>query len=67
MPHYAVEGTGQLRLDFKKFKQARDAYIARLNQIYHTNLGKDPVEYVEGYASFVESNKVKVKGTDQVF
>ena len=67
MPHYAVEGTSQLRLDFRKFKQARDAYIKRLNDIYHTNLAKDPVEFVEGYASFIEPNKVKVKDTEKVF
>ena len=58
MPYYAVEGSQSLRLDFGKFKQARDAYITRINNIYHTNLSNDPVEFVEGYATFTEPNKV---------
>lgn len=54
-------------MDFGKFKQARDAYVTRLNNIYFTNLAKDPVEFVEGFAAFTEPNKVQVKGTDKVY
>ena len=50
MPYYAVEGTNQLKLDFGKFKSARDAYVKRLNGIYHTNLANSKVEFVEGFA-----------------
>ena len=67
MPFYAVEGSQSLSLDFAKFKQARDAYIARLNTIYHNNLDGSKVEYIQGFAEFTEPNKVAVKGTDQVF
>src|SRR5690348_1345196 len=32
--------------NFKKIKEARDAYIARLHGIYNTNLEKDHVERI---------------------
>ena len=50
MPFYAVEGTQSLRLDFPKFKQARDAYIARLNKIYLNMLETSKVDFVPGFA-----------------
>ena len=37
---YGVEGTRNLKLDFKTFKEKRDAYIKRLNAIYHKNIEK---------------------------
>lgn len=43
MPYYAIENTENLKLDFTKFKKARDAYVARLNKIYHTNLANSEV------------------------
>jgi len=43
MPHYAVNNTESLTFDFAKFKQARDAYVARLNKIYLTNLANSDV------------------------
>ena len=64
MPFYQIAGTESLRLDFEKFKLARDTYVKRLNNIYHTNLGNSQVEYVEGFAQFTAPNKVQVKGTD---
>ena len=67
MPFYKIKGTESLRLDFNQFKQARDNYVKRLNNIYHTNLGNSQVEYVEGFAQFTAPNKVQVKGTDKVF
>ena len=50
MPNYAVNGTQGLKLDFKKFKSARDAYVLRLNGIYQKNLAASDVEYVQGFA-----------------
>ena len=50
MPYYHVGNTENLKLDFRQFKLARDAYITRLNNIYHTNLKGSGVEYVQGYA-----------------
>ncbi|CAI2164492.1 13878_t:CDS:10 [Funneliformis geosporum] len=42
-------------------KQKRDAYIKRLNGIYSNNLAKDKVDYIEGKASFVSKNVLKVE------
>jgi len=36
--HYGVSYGGDVKLDFAKFKQARDAYVTRLNGIYKKNL-----------------------------
>ncbi|GMR03667.1 MAG: glutathione-disulfide reductase [Gammaproteobacteria bacterium] len=43
-----------------KIKQARDAYIKRLNDIYYRNLDVSGVKLIEGWASFVESHTVAV-------
>ena len=53
-----------MKLDFNKFKQARDNYVKRLNNIYHTNLSGSGVEFVQGFAEFTSPNQVAVKGTD---
>lgn len=57
MQDYGVNGTEGLKLDFKTFKQRRDAYVKRLNGIYETNIAKADVDYFKGTAKF-ESNKV---------
>ena len=41
-------------------KQKRDAYVTRLNGIYANNLNKEKVELIEGHASFIDKNTVKV-------
>lgn len=38
MKDYGVSGTEGLKVDYKAFKQQRDAYVKRLNGIYHSNL-----------------------------
>ena len=48
--------------DWKKIKEARDAYVKRLNGIYARNLGVDDVHYVEGYAKFIGPKTVEVGG-----
>ena len=58
MPYYAVENTESLTIDFPRFKQARDAYVSRLNGIYHNNLKGSDVEFVPGFAQFTAPNKV---------
>ena len=42
------------------FKEARDAYIARLNDIYATNLDKSGVTLIRGAAHFVSADTVCV-------
>ncbi|KAJ1680332.1 Glutathione reductase [Spiromyces aspiralis] len=49
--------------DWKTLKEARDAYVKRLNNIYERNVVKDNVEYISGSASFVDRNRIKVGET----
>ncbi|KAI8896890.1 glutathione reductase [Globomyces pollinis-pini] len=46
--------------DWNAVKQKRDAYVKRLNGIYETNLGKDNIDIINGFASFVDNKTVKV-------
>jgi len=50
--------------DWTTFKHKRDAYVKRLNGIYEKNLKNDKVEYLNGTASFVSKDVVKVVGQD---
>lgn len=47
-------------------KTRRDAYVARLNDIYGSNLDKRGVTLIEGHARFVDANTVDVDGTEYV-
>jgi glutathione reductase (NADPH) len=48
--------------DFSRFVRARDAYVARLREIYAKNLAGDGVERIDGWAHFVEARTVEVNG-----
>lgn len=50
--------------DWTTFKHKRDAYVKRLNGIYEKNLKNDKVEYLNGTASFVSKDVVKITGHD---
>ena len=54
------------KFDWNHFKEKRDAYIKRLNGIYLNNLNKDKVDYIEGKASLVSKNVVKVEHNGNV-
>ncbi len=43
-------------------KESRDAYVKRLNGIYENNLNKSHVEYINGYAKFVDNKVIEVNG-----
>ena len=60
---YGVSYGGEVKLDFAKFKTARDAYVTRLNGIYKKNLENSGVDYYEGEASFESAKVIKV-GSD---
>ncbi|KAG1471529.1 hypothetical protein G6F56_002071 [Rhizopus delemar] len=57
-------GEHEAKFDWKFFKEKRDAYIKRLNGIYERNLGNDKVEHIEGFASFVDKNTVRVQKSE---
>lgn len=46
--------------DWAALKSRRDAYIARLNNIYSNNLDKRGVTYIAGSARFIDANTVLV-------
>lgn len=46
--------------DWAALKSRRDAYIARLNNIYETNLDKRDVTYIAGDAKFTGANTITV-------
>jgi glutathione reductase (NADPH) len=48
--------------DWGTLKARRDAYVARLNGIYESNLAKSKVEVVRGWARLVEPHVVEVDG-----
>jgi len=52
--------------DWNALKKRRDAYVARLNDIYDNNLDKRGVTLIEGHARFIDANTVDVDGTAYV-
>ena len=63
---YGVCNTGSLQVNFPEFKQARDAYVTRLNGIYKNMLANSKVTYVEGTAKFVSDHIVEVEGKQYI-
>eukprot|EP01116_Phalansterium_solitarium_P013097 TRINITY_DN3002_c0_g2_i3.p1 TRINITY_DN3002_c0_g2~~TRINITY_DN3002_c0_g2_i3.p1 ORF type:complete len:454 (+),score=161.74 TRINITY_DN3002_c0_g2_i3:273-1634(+) len=60
--HYGFENSGEVKFNWKKVKDARDAYVKRLNGIYENNLKNDKVTLIRGRGSFVAANTVAVDG-----
>ena len=46
--------------DWNELKTRRDAYVQRLNDIYERNLDRRGVEYIAGFATFVDPHTVAV-------
>src|SRR5205085_5695241 len=59
--HYGFDLQSITKFNWNYLKKKRDAYIERLNGIYTNNLNKDKVDYIEGKASFVSKNVLKVE------
>lgn len=54
---------------WKFIKDKRDAYVTRLNGIYGRNLDKEGVDYLFGYAKFINSNadvEVVLSGNQEI-
>ena len=62
---YGFNAPSTIEFDWNYLKQKRDAYITRLNGIYETNMKKDEIDLVRGWASFVDAKKIRVN--DQLF
>lgn len=62
-PHYGFD-VNVKGFDWPRLKQARDAYIERLNKIYDRNLAASDVTRIHGWGKFRDSHTVTVDGTD---
>ncbi len=59
-PRFFADVPEKMPFRWDAFKEARDAYIARLNGIYETNLGKSGVTLIRGFACFERADTVRV-------
>lgn len=48
--------------DFKKLVETRQKYINNIHRSYETNLAKNKVEVIQGFAKFVDAKTVEVNG-----
>ena len=67
MKTYGVQHADSIKVDFPKFKEIRDAYVKRLNAIYHTNVKNAAIDYIEGTAKFLSNNEVLVEPSGERF
>lgn len=51
---------GDVSFDWGKLKRFRDRYISRLNTIYEGGLDKMKITRIQGYASFIDGNTLRV-------
>ena len=56
---YTIRATS---FDFKTLRKNREAYIERSRQAFSNNFNRNGVDYIEGYARFVDKNTVEVNG-----
>uniref|UniRef100_A0A0W0FET8 Glutathione reductase n=1 Tax=Moniliophthora roreri TaxID=221103 RepID=A0A0W0FET8_MONRR len=58
---YKLEGLPDApKFDWSSFKIQRDAYIRKLNGIYHSNFDKEGVEFHQGFGRLTSRNTVEV-------
>ena len=53
---------GETSFDFKTLRKNRETYIERSRQAFSNNFNRNGVDYIEGYARFVDKNTVEVNG-----
>ena len=53
---------GETSFDFKTLRKNREVYIERSRQAFSNNFNRNGVDYIEGYARFVDKNTVEVNG-----
>ncbi|ORZ02423.1 hypothetical protein BCR43DRAFT_554903 [Syncephalastrum racemosum] len=63
-PSYGFDLKTMPDFDWSYMKNKRDAYVKRLNGIYERNLGNDNVEHLQGWASFVSPDTVRVQQSE---
>lgn len=64
-PGYKLVPSGsQVKFDWAAFKPQRDAYIRKLNGIYHNNFDKEGVEFHQGHAKITSTTTIDVTRPD---
>ncbi|PWY69676.1 glutathione oxidoreductase Glr1 [Aspergillus heteromorphus CBS 117.55] len=58
--HYGYDVPSDVNINYKLFKDVRDATIKRLNGIYERNWGNEGIDLVHGRARFVEPKVIEV-------
>ena len=53
---------GETSFDFKTLRKNRETYIERSRQAFSNNFNRNGIDYIEGYARFVDKNTVEVNG-----
>lgn len=56
----------ECNFDWNTIKEKRDAYVARLNNIHKTYLGKNGVVTYNGFASFVGPHEISIDGKETI-
>ena len=63
--HYEIHGNADsFQFDWTTFKEKRDKYIVRLNNIYLNGLKNAGVTVMDGWASFVDAHTVHINHND---
>lgn len=62
--HYGYDIPENIPINYKKFKETRDAVITRLNGAYERNWGREGIDLVHGRARFVEPKVIEVVQAD---
>ncbi|EAU34255.1 glutathione reductase [Aspergillus terreus NIH2624] len=58
--HYGYDVPNDVKVNYRYFKDIRDATIKRLNGIYERNWDREGIDLVHGRASFVEPKTIEV-------
>jgi glutathione reductase (NADPH) len=61
---YGVNVLENVKIDFPSFKKNRDAYIQKLNTIYHKNADNSGIQYLNGAAKFISPKEIEVVGKE---
>ncbi|GFF23688.1 glutathione reductase [Aspergillus udagawae] len=62
--HYGYDIPKDIKINYRQFKETRDAVIKRLNGAYERNWGKEGIDLVHGRARFVEPKVIEVTLND---
>jgi glutathione reductase (NADPH) len=62
--HYGYDIPKDIKINYRHFKETRDAVIKRLNGAYERNWGKEGIDLVHGRAQFVEPKVIEVTLSD---